>query len=79
MARCSGRLPAGLGVPTDPRGAAVCHRPRYANEKRYRLGYIFAQRAAEIPLPEEDMTIPHPDLYAWRAAECAGDVRVLHR
>jgi hypothetical protein len=42
---------------------------RYANENRHRLGYIFAVRAAEIPLPEDDMTIPHPDLYAWRSAE----------
>jgi hypothetical protein len=42
---------------------------RYANENRHRLGYLFAVRAAEIPLPEDDMTIPHPDLYAWRSAE----------
>jgi hypothetical protein len=38
----------------------------YIAEKRARLGYLFAQRAAKIPLPEDDMTIPHPDLYAWR-------------
>ena len=38
----------------------------YIAEKRARLGYLFAQRAAEIPLPEDDMTIPYPDLYAWR-------------
>ncbi len=38
----------------------------YIAEKRARLGYLYAQRAAEIPLPEDDMTIPHPDLYAWR-------------
>jgi len=38
----------------------------YIAEKRARLGYLFAQRAAEIPLPEGDKTIPHPDLYAWR-------------
>jgi hypothetical protein len=42
---------------------------RYANENRHRLGYLFAVRAAEIPLPEDDMKIPHPDLYAWRSAE----------
>jgi hypothetical protein len=42
---------------------------RYANENRHRLGYLFALRAAEIPLPEDDMTIPHPDLYWWRSAE----------
>jgi hypothetical protein len=38
----------------------------YIAEQRARLGYLFAQRAAEIPLPEDDMTVPHPDLYAWR-------------
>jgi tetratricopeptide (TPR) repeat protein len=42
---------------------------RYANENRHRLGYLFAVRAAEIPLPEGDMTIPHPDIYTWRSAE----------
>jgi hypothetical protein len=39
----------------------------YLAEKRCRLGHLFARRAAEIPLPEGDMTVPHPDLYAWRA------------
>jgi tetratricopeptide (TPR) repeat protein len=39
----------------------------YLAEKRCRLGYEFARRAAEIPLPEGDLTVPHPDLYAWRA------------
>jgi hypothetical protein len=38
----------------------------YIAEKRCQLGYVFAARAAEIPLPQDDMTIPHPDLYAWR-------------
>ena len=38
----------------------------YIAEKRAQPGYLFARRAAEIPLPEDDMTIPHPDLYAWR-------------
>jgi hypothetical protein len=42
---------------------------RYANENRHRLGYLFAARAAEIPLPQDDMMIPHPDLYSWRSAE----------
>jgi tetratricopeptide (TPR) repeat protein len=42
---------------------------RYANENRHRLGYLFAVRAAEIPLPDNDMTVPHPDIYTWRAAE----------
>jgi hypothetical protein len=38
----------------------------YIAEKRCQPGYLYAKRAAEIPLPEGDMTIPHPDLYAWR-------------
>jgi tetratricopeptide (TPR) repeat protein len=41
----------------------------YANEKRHRLGYLFAVRAAEIPPPDNDMTVPHPDIYTWRSAE----------
>jgi tetratricopeptide (TPR) repeat protein len=40
----------------------------YRAEKRYRLGYLFAERAAAIPLPENDMIVPDPDLYSWRAA-----------
>ena len=39
----------------------------YIAEKRCELGYLFARRTAEIPLPEGDMTILNPDLYAWRA------------
>jgi tetratricopeptide (TPR) repeat protein len=42
---------------------------RYANEKRHQVGYIYAVRAAEIPPPEDDMIVPHPDIYTWRAAE----------
>jgi tetratricopeptide (TPR) repeat protein len=42
---------------------------RYANENRYRLGYLFASRAAEIPPPDNDITVPHPDIYTWRSAE----------
>jgi hypothetical protein len=38
----------------------------YIAEKRCQLGYLYARRAAEIPLPQDDMTIPNPDLYAWR-------------
>jgi hypothetical protein len=38
----------------------------YIAEKRCQLGYLFAVRAAEIQLPEDDMTIPNRDLYAWR-------------
>ncbi len=40
----------------------------YSAENRYRLGYLFAERAAQIPLPEDDMIVLEPDLYAWWAA-----------
>jgi tetratricopeptide (TPR) repeat protein len=40
---------------------------RYRVDKRYELGYMFAARAADIPLPEDDMVLPYPDIYAWRA------------
>jgi hypothetical protein len=42
---------------------------RYANENRHRLGYLFAVRAAAIPPPDNDITVPHPDIYTWRSAE----------
>jgi tetratricopeptide (TPR) repeat protein len=46
-----------------------CIGKHYFNEKRYRLGYLFAERAARIPLPDDDMLVPYPDIYAWRAAD----------
>jgi hypothetical protein len=42
---------------------------RYANETRHQLGYLYAMCAAAIPPPEDDMIVPHPDIYTWRAAE----------
>jgi hypothetical protein len=43
---------------------------RCRNEQRYRPGYLFAQRAAEIPFPEEDLFVPrYADIYAWRATD----------
>jgi hypothetical protein len=41
----------------------------YREQQRYRLGYLFAERAAQIPLPEEDTLIPYPDIYAWGTAD----------
>jgi hypothetical protein len=43
----------------------------YRQLQRYRLGYLFAQRAAEIPVPEEDLLLPGEiaEVYAWRAAD----------
>ena len=49
--------------------ALYCIARHYFNEKRYRVGYLFAERAAGIPLPTDDMTLPYPDVYAWRAAD----------
>lgn len=46
-----------------------CIAKHYFNEKRYQLGYLFAERAAAIPLPDDDMIVPYPDIYAWRAAD----------
>ena len=42
---------------------------RYRAEQRYRLGYLFARRAAAIPLPEQDTLFVNPDVYAWRAVD----------
>jgi hypothetical protein len=41
---------------------------RYTAEKRYGLGYLFAERAAQIPLPD-DLVIHEPAIYAWRAVD----------
>jgi hypothetical protein len=41
----------------------------YSAEKRYRLGYLFAERAAQIPLPADDMVVHDPAIYAWRATD----------
>ena len=40
-------------------------------EQRYWLGYLFAQRAAEIPFPEEDLFVLgyFAEIYAWRATD----------
>jgi glycosyltransferase involved in cell wall biosynthesis len=41
---------------------------RYRVDGRYRLGYLFAQRAAEIPFPEEDLFV-RAEVYAWLAID----------
>jgi glycosyltransferase involved in cell wall biosynthesis len=46
---------------------AIAH--RYRSDKRYRLGYLFAERAAQIPLPEQDTLFVGGDVYAWRALD----------
>ena len=42
---------------------------RYRTDQRYRLGYLFAERAAAIPLPDEDILFVGADVYAWRAVD----------
>jgi hypothetical protein len=50
----------------------------YSTAQRYRLGYLFAERAAHIPLPADDMVVHDPAIYAWRAideqAVCASGI-----
>jgi hypothetical protein len=43
----------------------------YRQSQRYRLGYLFAQRAVQIPIPEDDLLLPAEiaQVYAWRAAD----------
>ena len=41
----------------------------YRVEKQYQLGYLFAERAAQIPLPEEDALFVFAEVYAWRAID----------
>jgi hypothetical protein len=43
----------------------------YRQSQRYRLAYLFAQRAAVVPVPEDDLLLPAEiaQVYAWRAAD----------
>jgi tetratricopeptide (TPR) repeat protein len=41
----------------------------YRLDQRYRLGYLFAKLAAEIPTPKQDRLFVSADLYAWRATD----------
>ena len=42
---------------------------RYRCDQRYRLGYLFAQRAAEIPFPDGEVLFTRADVYAWRVTD----------
>jgi hypothetical protein len=50
----------------------------YTAARRYRLGHLFAERAAQLPLPAHDMVVHDPAIYAWRAideqAVCASGI-----
>ncbi|MDN4516336.1 glycosyltransferase [Mycolicibacterium austroafricanum] len=41
----------------------------YRNAQRYQLGHLFAERAARIPLPENEMLFVGAEVYAWRARD----------
>jgi hypothetical protein len=43
----------------------------YHAMQRYQVGYLFAQRAAETPFPDEDLFVPGDveRVYAWRAVD----------
>ncbi|MEB3022250.1 hypothetical protein K6T79_14485, partial [Mycolicibacter sp. MYC098] len=42
---------------------------RYHIDAEYRLGHLFASRAAAIPLPEGDLLLDQPDVYTWKALD----------
>ncbi|MBV8347569.1 MAG: glycosyltransferase, partial [Mycolicibacterium sp.] len=42
---------------------------RYRTLERYQLGYLFAERAAAIPRPEQDILFVAADVYTWRAID----------
>ncbi len=50
----------------------------YREQRRYQLGHLFAEPAAEIPLPEEDNLFVRSDIYTWRATDeqavCASQI-----
>ncbi|BBZ40949.1 glycosyltransferase family A protein [Mycobacterium conspicuum] len=37
----------------------------YRTEQQYQLGYLFAERAAQIPLPDKDVLFVDAAVYAW--------------
>lgn len=41
----------------------------YREIGEFPLGYVFAKRAADIPLPESDMLFVGADVYEWKAAD----------
>lgn len=49
----------------EPLHAIAC---QYRIDQRYRLGHLFAQRAADIPAPEDQLFVD-AEVYAWRAAD----------
>jgi glycosyltransferase involved in cell wall biosynthesis len=42
---------------------------RHRNNHSYKFAYLFAERAAKLPLPHDDRIFVRPDIYAWRATD----------
>ena len=42
---------------------------RYRVDGRYLLGHLFAERAAQLPIPDGDIMLSDPAVYAWRALD----------
>ncbi|HEU0190836.1 MAG TPA: class I SAM-dependent methyltransferase [Mycobacterium sp.] len=42
---------------------------RYRVDGRYQLGYLFAERAAQIPYPDSDILLVNAGVYTWRAVD----------
>ncbi|ABM12100.1 glycosyltransferase [Mycolicibacterium vanbaalenii] len=41
----------------------------YRDEQRYQLGHLFAERAARIPMPDQDVLFVNAEIYSWRASD----------
>jgi len=67
-----------------PRRAEPLHEiaRRYRADGHYRLGYLFASRAAALPFPSDDSLFVASDVYRWRVDDersvCAYYVGQLH-
>ena len=43
---------------------------RYRLQQHYQFAYLYAQRAADIPFPDQDLFVPrYTDIYTWRATD----------
>jgi glycosyltransferase involved in cell wall biosynthesis len=50
----------------EPLHAIAVH---YRSEQEYQLGYLFAQSAAQIPVPEQDTQFVRLDIHGWGATD----------
>jgi glycosyltransferase involved in cell wall biosynthesis len=42
---------------------------QYRIQERYKLGYLFAERAAQIPMPEHEALFVADEVYTWRSID----------